>query len=125
MLFRSNGPFMCEGIHFNKATIEVLAVAVVSLVSNFLEGIVLTAIGMVILKMIVGHVNMMKNTTLQQNNPVYPEILLLLVTIVDNLTNHLTCALSADLMQSAIEPMQLSIMIILFQKQVALYAQFL
>ena len=79
---------------------------------------------MVILKMIVGHVNMMKNTTLQQNSPVYPEILLLLVTIVDDLTIHLTCVLSADLMQIAIEPMQLNIMIILSQKQVVLYAQF-
>ena len=57
---------MCEGVHFNEATVEVLAVVVVSLVSNFLTGIVLTPIGMVILKMIVGHVNMMKNTTLPQ-----------------------------------------------------------
>lgn len=88
---------MCKDIYFNEAAVEVVVVVVVSLVSNFLTGIVLTAIGMVILKMIVGHVNMMKNTTLPQNNHVYLEILLLVIIVAD-LIIPLPCALSADLM---------------------------
>lgn len=90
---------MCEGVHLNEATIEVVVVVVVSLVSNFLTSIVLTTIGTVTLKMIVGHVNMTKNTTLPQNNHVYLEILLLVI-IVENLIIPLPCALSegTDLM---------------------------
>ncbi|RYA38473.1 hypothetical protein DD606_25970 [Enterobacter cloacae complex sp. GF14B] len=76
--------------------------------------------------MIVGNINIVKNTILPLNNHIYLETLLLLVVnIVDDPIIPLICAISVDSKQIGIEHMLLNIETTLYQKQVASYVQFL